>query len=93
MGHRFRALDGGNFESVVDGATVERALHESITMHARLAEAADRVTDLDIAQPKAVALAPALEALGYDAADPASWPAPAFLTLHGHLKARAAATG
>ena len=89
MGHRFRSLDGGNFDSVIDGPTVERALRESITMHQRLVEAADHVTELDVAEPKAAALAPAIEALGgYDAADPSSWPPPAFITLHGHLRAR-----
>ncbi len=93
MGHRFRSLDGGNFESVIDGPTVERALRESIAMHERLADAARSVTELDVAQPKAAALAPALQRLGYDAADPASWPPPAFLTLHGHVKARTASVG
>ena len=89
MGHRFRSLEGGHYESVIDGPTVERALRESLTMHERLVEAARHVTDVDVAQPKAAALAPAIEALGgYDASDPSSWPPPAFVTLHGHLRAR-----
>ncbi len=90
MGHRFRALDGTNFESVIDGPTVERALRDSLAMHERMVAAAATVTDADLAHPKASALAPAAEALGFSADDPGAWPSPFFITVHGHL-ARAAA--
>ena len=89
MGHRFRALDGSVFESVVDGPAVERALRDSLAMHDRMAAAAARVTNLEVSNPRADALTPAAEALGLPASDPAAWPAPFFTTLHGHL-ARAA---
>jgi glyoxylase-like metal-dependent hydrolase (beta-lactamase superfamily II) len=89
MGHRFRALDGTVFDSVVEGPTVERALRDSLAMHERIAEAARGVTQLDVANPKAEALAPAAQALGLPADNPAAWPAPFFITLHGHV-ARAA---
>jgi hypothetical protein len=58
-------------------------------MHERIAEAARGVTRLDVANPKAEALAPAAQALGLPADNPAAWPAPFFITLHGHV-ARAA---
>jgi glyoxylase-like metal-dependent hydrolase (beta-lactamase superfamily II) len=89
MGHRFRALDGSVFESVIDGPAVERALRDSLAMHERMAAAAAQVTRLDIGNPRAEALTPAAAALGLPADDPAAWPAPFFTTLHGHL-ARAA---
>jgi hypothetical protein len=89
MGHRFRGLDGTPFDSVIDGPTVERALRDSVAIHERIAQAARGVSDLDIANPKAAALAPAALALGLPVDDPAAWPAPFFITLHGHL-ARAA---
>lgn len=91
MGHRFRSLDGSAYESVIEGPTVEQALRDSIAMHERIVEAARAVTDANVAEPKAAALAPAAAALGYPAEDPSAWPAPLFITLHGHL-ARAAAT-
>jgi hydroxyacylglutathione hydrolase len=91
MGHRFRALDGSIFDSVLAGPAVERALRDSLAMHERIVQAARGVTSLDPAHPKAAALAPAAEALGLKADDPANWPAPFFITLHGHL-ARAAST-
>jgi hydroxyacylglutathione hydrolase len=89
MGHRFRALDGTAFDSVIDGATVERAIRESLTMHERIADAARQAGSIDVANPKAAALAPVAAALGLPE-DPAAWPAPFFITVHGHL-ARAAA--
>jgi hypothetical protein len=90
MGHRFRALDGSVFDSVVDGRpAVERALRDSLAMHERMAAAAAQVSRLDIDHPRAEALATAATALGLPADDPAAWPAPFFTTLHGHL-ARAA---
>jgi glyoxylase-like metal-dependent hydrolase (beta-lactamase superfamily II) len=89
MGHRFRALDGSVFDSIVDGPAVERALRDSLAMHDRMAAAAARVTSLEISNPSAEALTPAAEVLGLPAGDPAAWPAPFFTTLHGHL-ARAA---
>ena len=85
MGHRFKTLDGGVLESVLDGADVERALRDSVATHDRMAEAARRVVSHDPANPKAGELAPAAEALGFNASDPASWPPPFFITLHGHL--------
>ena len=91
MGHRFRSVEGGNFESVIDGPTVERALRESLTMHERLADAARQVSGADLANPQAAALAPAAAALGLPQ-DPSAWPPPLFITLHGHLvRATAAA--
>jgi hydroxyacylglutathione hydrolase len=90
LGHRFRALDGTLLESVLDGPRVEKALRDSLTMHAQVVAAARTVVTLDVAQPKAAALRPAAEALGVTG-DPATWPASFFTTLHGHL-ARTAAT-
>lgn len=89
MGHRFKGLDGSPFDSVVDGPAVERVLRESLAMHQRMAEAARAVTGFDAAHPRADTLAPAAEALGLATDNPAAWPAPLFITLHGHL-ARAA---
>ncbi|HEX8969050.1 MAG TPA: MBL fold metallo-hydrolase [Chloroflexota bacterium] len=89
MGHRFKGLDGSPFDSVVDGPDVERVLRESLAMHQRMAEAARAVTGFDAAHPRADTLAPAAEALGLATDNPAAWPAPLFITLHGHL-ARAA---
>jgi hydroxyacylglutathione hydrolase len=86
MGHRFKSLDGSNFDSVIEGPTVEKALRESIAMHERMASAARTVTDHDPSAPKAASLAAAAEMLGHNPADPSSWPAPVFTTLHGHLK-------
>jgi len=85
MGHRFRALDGSVFESVVDGPDVQRALRDSLAMHERMAAAAARVTSLQVSNPRAEALMPAAEALGLPTSDPAAWPSPFFTTLHGHL--------
>jgi glyoxylase-like metal-dependent hydrolase (beta-lactamase superfamily II) len=85
MGHRFRALDGTPFESVLDGPAVERALRESLTMHERVMAAARSVTSLDLANPRAEALAPAAEALGLPADNATAWPQSLFITLHGHL--------
>ena len=90
MGHRFRGLDGTPGDSVLEGPAVENALRDSLAMHERLAEAARAVTALDPDNPKALALAPAAAALGLSE-DPASWPPPFFITMHGHL-ARAAAS-
>jgi glyoxylase-like metal-dependent hydrolase (beta-lactamase superfamily II) len=90
MGHRFRALDGTLLESVLDGPQVERALRDSVAVHERVVAAASTVISLDLANPKADALAPAAQALGLSTDDPAAWPAAFFTTLHGHL-ARAAA--
>lgn len=90
MGHRFRALDGTVFDSVLDGPSVERALRDSLAMHERMAAAAARVTSVDLADPHAEALKPAAEALGLPDRDPAAWPAPFFITLHGHLARTAA---
>jgi hydroxyacylglutathione hydrolase len=89
MGHRFRTLDGTSFDSVIDGPTVERAIRDSLAMHERIVDAARRVTSIDLTNPTAAALAPAAAALGLPK-DPAAWPAPFFITIHGHL-ARAAA--
>ncbi|MBV9168470.1 MAG: MBL fold metallo-hydrolase [Chloroflexi bacterium] len=89
MGHRFRLADGTPLESVLDGRdNVERALRESLAMHDRLVEASARVSGLDPRQPdaRAAALAPAAEALGFAPHDPAAWPAPFFITLHGYLE-------
>jgi glyoxylase-like metal-dependent hydrolase (beta-lactamase superfamily II) len=89
MGHRFRALDGSSFDSVIEGPTVERAISHSISMHERIVAAARTVGAVDPAHPKAADLAPAAAFLGLGD-DPAAWPSPFFITLHGHL-ARAAA--
>jgi glyoxylase-like metal-dependent hydrolase (beta-lactamase superfamily II) len=92
MGHRFRRPDGRPLDSVQIGPeAVERALRDSIAMHERMAEAARRVSSHDPANPRAAALAPAAEALGLPTGDPSAWPAPFFLSLHGHL-ARATST-
>lgn len=85
MGHRFKTLDGSVLESVVDGPDVGRALRDSLATHDRMAEAARRVTDHDPSHPTASSLAPAAETLGFNPSDPASWPPPFFITLHGHL--------
>lgn len=90
MGHRFYALDGGLLESVVDGSQVERVLRDSLAVHERMAAAAACVSGLDPSNPRAAALAPAAQALGLSPSDPSTWPAPLFITLHGHL-ARATA--
>jgi glyoxylase-like metal-dependent hydrolase (beta-lactamase superfamily II) len=89
MGHRFRALDGSAFDSVIDGPTVEQAIRESLTMHERIADAARQIGSIDIATARADALAPVAAALGLPE-DPAAWPPSFFITVHGHL-ARAAA--
>lgn len=89
MGHRFRGLDGTPFDSVIDGPVVEQAIRDSLAIHERLAAAARTVTAHDASNPRAAALAPAAAALGLPE-DPAAWPAPFFITMHGHL-ARAAA--
>jgi hydroxyacylglutathione hydrolase len=89
MGHRFKSLDGTNFESVIDGETVERALRESIEMHDRLTSAVASVTSLDVNAPRAAALAPAMSALGFDPSDINAWPMATYITLHGHLTAGA----
>jgi hypothetical protein len=89
MGHRFRALDGSSFDSVIEGPMIERAIRNSLAMHERIVAAARTVSDVDLANPKAAALAPAAVYLGLGD-DPAAWPSPFFITLHGHL-ARAAA--
>jgi hydroxyacylglutathione hydrolase len=88
MGHRFRALDGSNFDSVIEGPTVDRAIRDSLAMHERMAAAARAASAARVSDPKAAALAPAAEVLGLPP-DPAAWPSPFFITLHGHL-ARAA---
>jgi hydroxyacylglutathione hydrolase len=96
MGHRFRALDGTVFDSVLDGRpAVERALRDSMAMHERLTDAARRVTAVDVANPQgqAAALAPAAQALGLPTEDPAAWPPPFFITMHGHLARTASAAG
>jgi hydroxyacylglutathione hydrolase len=85
MGHHFRGRDGKVLDSVLDGPLVESALRDSITMHERVAAAARHVSDLDVANPRASALAPAAEALGLPATGPSAWPAAFFTTLHGHL--------
>jgi hydroxyacylglutathione hydrolase len=90
MGHKFRKIDGTQFESVIDGPQVEAALRDSLAAHDRLAAAAASVSGINLQQPKAAAIAPAAEALGLNASDPASWPPSLFITLHGHL-VRAAA--
>jgi glyoxylase-like metal-dependent hydrolase (beta-lactamase superfamily II) len=87
MGHRFRTLAGASLESVVDGKQqVESVLRDSLAVHARMVAAARSVTTLDVANPRAAALAPAAQVLGLPADNPAAWPAPFFTTLHGHLK-------
>jgi glyoxylase-like metal-dependent hydrolase (beta-lactamase superfamily II) len=91
LGHRFRALDGGAYESVLDGPDVDRALRDSIAMHERLVQASRAVTAHDPTRPRAEVLAPAAQALGLDPDRPSTWPASTFITLHGHL-ARAAST-
>jgi hydroxyacylglutathione hydrolase len=89
MGHRFRGADGTPNDSVVDGpARVQQVLRDSLAIHERMAAAAATVTDVNLSQPRAEALRPAAAALGLGE-DPATWPAPFFTTLHGHL-ARAA---
>jgi glyoxylase-like metal-dependent hydrolase (beta-lactamase superfamily II) len=91
MGHRFRRPDGTANDSIIDGPrNVERALRDSLAVHERMAAAAALVKDVDLANPRAEALAPAAQALGLPSDDPSAWPAPFFTTLHGHL-ARAAA--
>jgi glyoxylase-like metal-dependent hydrolase (beta-lactamase superfamily II) len=89
MGHRFRALDGSSFDSVIEGPTVERAIRDSIAMHQRIVAAARTVGAVDTGDPKAAALSPAASFLGLGD-DPTAWPSAFFTTLHGHL-ARAAA--
>lgn len=90
MGHRFKALDGTSFDSVIEGPTVERALRDSFRMHEQIVDAARHVTSIDVANPKAASLAPAAAALGLPE-DPAAWPPSFFITIHGHL-ARATAS-
>jgi hydroxyacylglutathione hydrolase len=91
MGHRFRRPDGTANDSIIDGPRdVERALRDSLAVHERMAAAAALVKDVDLANPRAEALAPAAQALGLPSDEPSAWPAPFFTTLHGHL-ARAAA--
>jgi hydroxyacylglutathione hydrolase len=85
MGHRFRALDGSMFESVLDRPAVEHALRDSLAMHQRMVGAAATVVSVDVSHPAAEALVPAARALGLPTAAPAAWPAPFFTTLHGHL--------
>jgi hypothetical protein len=89
LGHRFKALDGGVYESVLDGPDVDHALRDSIAMHERLVQSARAVTAHDPTQPRAEALAPAARALGLAPDQPSTWPPSTFITLHGHL-ARAA---
>jgi glyoxylase-like metal-dependent hydrolase (beta-lactamase superfamily II) len=88
MGHKFRAGDGSVLDAVLDGPLVEKALRDSLAMHARVTAAARTVVDLDPAQPRAAALQPAADALGLTG-DPTTWPPAFFITVHGHL-ARAA---
>jgi glyoxylase-like metal-dependent hydrolase (beta-lactamase superfamily II) len=90
MGHRFRALDGSSFDSVVEGPIVEHAIRSSLAMHGRIVAAARSVGAVDVANPKAASLAPAAIALGFGE-DPAGWPSAFFTTLHGHLVRTAAA--
>jgi hydroxyacylglutathione hydrolase len=89
MGHRFRALEGESFDSVIEGPTVERAIRDSLSMHERIADAARRVGSIDLTTARAADLAPAAKALGLPD-DPVAWPPSFFITIHGHL-ARAAA--
>src|SRR5262249_50398399 len=91
MGHRFKTLDGGQFDSVIEGDQVQQALRDSLAAHERLASAARTVTGNDLNNPRAADLKPAAQAMGFDPEQPTTWPPPFFLTLHGHL-ARAAAT-
>ncbi len=57
----------------------------------QIVEAARGVTSLDLAQPNALALAPAADALGYARDQPLTWPAAFFTTLHGYMKMAATA--
>jgi glyoxylase-like metal-dependent hydrolase (beta-lactamase superfamily II) len=85
MGHRFRALDGSVLDSVLDGPMAERALHDSLTMHQRMTEAARACSGVDTANPKAAALAPGAAALGLPSDNPLAWPPALFITLHSHI--------
>jgi hydroxyacylglutathione hydrolase len=89
LGHRFQELDGRPLDPIVQGPAVETALRHSLEMYGRVVDATQRVTALDIQQPRAAMLTDAAQALGL-AADPMTWPASLFITLHGHL-ARASA--
>jgi hydroxyacylglutathione hydrolase len=89
MGHRFRLSDGTALESVIDGPQLERALRDSVALHERLSSLA-REVNLDLSHPRAEALRPVAEALGFSPDDPHSWPPSIFTTLHGYMKAASA---
>ena len=90
-GHRFTLLDGTLLDSVIEGPRVAQALRDSLAFHDQIVEAARGVTSLDLAQPNALALAPAADALGYARDQPLTWPAAFFTTLHGYMKMAATA--
>lgn len=86
MGHRFKLADGTPLDSVIEGPQVAQALRDSIGFHDRILEAVRGVTSLDLDEPKALALGPAAEALGYAPDQPLTWPAAFITTLHGYMK-------
>ena len=91
MGHQFRGASGQANPSVIDGRdAVATAIRDSIAVHERMVAAAASVGAVDLEHPRAEALVSAAGALGLDVDDPASWPAPFFTTLYGHLVARSA---
>jgi glyoxylase-like metal-dependent hydrolase (beta-lactamase superfamily II) len=85
-GHQFRLLDGTVMDSVIDGPRVEQALRDGLALDEKALEASRAVSSIDLAQPKALALGPAAEALGYAPDQPLTWPAAFITTLHGYLK-------
>ncbi len=89
-GHRFALLDGTPLDSVIDGPNVQQALRDSLTFHDQILEATRNITSLDLNEPRALALGPAAEALGYPADQPLTWPAAFITTLHGYMKVAAA---
>jgi glyoxylase-like metal-dependent hydrolase (beta-lactamase superfamily II) len=90
LGHRFRLADGTPLEPVTDGPNIEAALRDSLALHDEITEAIKGVGTLDLDNPRALALRPAAEALGFPGDNPAAWPGSFFLTLHGYFKAAAA---
>jgi hydroxyacylglutathione hydrolase len=91
MGHRFHTLEDIVLESPVEGALIETALRDGLTLDERAAEAMRNVVNLDVEAPRALELAPAAEALGFAPQQPITWPGSLFLTLHGYaVRARSA---
>jgi glyoxylase-like metal-dependent hydrolase (beta-lactamase superfamily II) len=84
MGHRFRTLEDVVLESPVEGALVETALRDGLTLDERATAAMRGVVNLDLNAPRALELAPAAQALGFPPQQPIAWPGSLFITLHGY---------